>query len=238
KVTVNQSGAEGEVVETNPEGVFVRMDDGRRTIYNRREISSNTRKAAVEILDVLQPHLASARIIDVVKPGTDPVLEGDLLFNPSWSPNMKKHIAIAGLIDLTGDGLDDTQEFIRNVEKQDVVVDGYLDLREEDLTKEDAFKGEMSFKTDYLVLGQLPEIDQGLALRANDPRLARSQQVVVRLSELQSQAGLKGITIVPARRFMALIGYRLPKNPRAPDYAMRGGVIFKKPLANPEDGGR
>ena len=151
---------------------------------------------------------------------------------------MKRHIAIAGLIDLTGDGLDDTQEFIRGIEKQDVVVDGYLDLREEDLTKPEAFKGDMSFKTDYLVLGQIPEIDQGLALRQNDPRLARSQQVVVRLSDLQSQAGLKGITIVPARRFMALIGYRLPKNPRAADYAMRGGIIFKKAEPKPDEANR
>lgn len=176
--------------------------------------ADKARKAALEVVNVLEPHMSMARISDVVNPNRDPVLTGDLLFNPSWSPTLKQHIAVAGLIDLTGDGTDSSLEFMRNLERQNIVVDAYLDMRDPQL----AFRGKMSYKTNYLVLGEIPEFGAADVLNKNDPRVERTKEVLNKLSEIQNEAGRLGITIVPARRFMTLIGYRIPKTVRPPDY--------------------
>ena len=39
----------------------------------------------------------------------DPIIVNDALFNVAWSPSLKQHISVAGLIDLTGDGSDNTE---------------------------------------------------------------------------------------------------------------------------------
>ncbi|GIW80601.1 MAG: hypothetical protein KatS3mg105_2408 [Gemmatales bacterium] len=186
------------------------------------------RKAAVEVLDVLKPHLSVARVTDVVDSGRDPVLTGDYLFNPAWSPTLKKHVFIAGIIDLTGDGLDNTPEFIRNLEKQNIIVDGYLDLRDDSLP----IRGKMTYQTDFLVLGEMPSLEnQGQAM-PNDPRNQRLTEIIKKLSEIQNDAGVLGVSIVPARRYLELIGYPLPKVFRKADYNAKTGlnIRYAKPM--------
>src|SRR5262249_19422845 len=86
-------------------------------------------KATVEVVSVLSDHVSQARITSWRDRERDPVLKGDLLFNPAWSPNMRQHVAIAGTVDLTGEGHDDLQELIRTLERQNVIVDAYLDTK-------------------------------------------------------------------------------------------------------------
>lgn len=174
------------------------------------------RKAAVEVVNVISAHLSMAKITDITDAKADPVLTGDLLFNPSWSASVKEHIAIAGLIDLKGDGSDSSAEFIRDLEKQNIAVDAYLDL------KTMTVKGKMSFKTNYLVLGDMPEIDRSLQLSGQDPRTERKTEVINKLSAMQDEATKLGVAVIPARRFMALIGYRMPKTVVPPDYLQKG----------------
>lgn len=163
------------------------------------------RKAALEVVSVLEPHLSRARLFEVRDAGRDPILPGDLLFNPSWSPNMRQHVAIAGLIDL-GDGRDGTQEFVRNLEKQGIVVDAYLDMK--DLT----VKGRgMVLSTNYLVLGEVPTFEGNVTPNVNDPLFQRKSDVLNQVSKMREEASKLGITQVPALRFMSMIGYRLPQ---------------------------
>ena len=111
-----------------------------------------------------------------------------------------------GLIDLTGDGRDDSAEFVRNLERQGTVVDAYLDLK--DLT----IKGNgINRQTDYLVLGDSPSFEGHQALREGDPTLERKKAVMQKMTDLQKEAVNEGIAIVPLRRFLGMIGYRLPR---------------------------
>lgn len=183
------------------------------------------RKAALEIVNVLQAGLSVGKIIDQRDPNRDPVMSGDLLFNPAWSPSLRQHVAIAGLVDLTGDGSDSSAEFMRSLEKQGIVVDFYLDL------KELSTRGKMTFQTNYLVLGEMPELDFAQGIAQGDPRAERKKDVITKLSEIQNEAGRLGITVVPVRRFMTLIGYKLPRSIRPPDYAIRGGLNVGKDKA-------
>jgi hypothetical protein len=178
--------------------------------------ANEVRKGAVEVVRVLGPRTSQARITEVADPGRNPIMEGDQLFNPAWSPNMRMHVALAGVIDLTGDGRDDSAEFVRNLERQGTVVDAYLDLK--DLT----IKGNgINRQTDYLVLGEAPSFEGNQALREGDPTVERKKAVIQKTTDMQKEAVNEGIAIVPLRRFLGMIGYRLPRvSAVAPDAAL------------------
>lgn len=197
--------------------------------YASDKAREKTRKARVEVVEVLYPHLSRARISDATDPKRDPVVSGDLLFNPAWSPNLKQHIAIAGLIDLTGDGTDNTEEFVKNLERQNIAIDAVLDLKTMEL------RGRMGFNTSYLVLGEVPAYEVGEnILKETDPRTQRKREVAEKLSAIQAQAMQLGVTVIPAQRFMALIGYRVPKIIAPADYTIRGPRPLPKPAENGE----
>src|SRR5262249_44579428 len=54
------------------------------------------RKGALEITNILGPTLSKARITEMTDGSRDPVLKGDLLFNPAWTKSLRQHVAIAG----------------------------------------------------------------------------------------------------------------------------------------------
>ncbi|MBL8799074.1 MAG: hypothetical protein JNM56_34630 [Planctomycetia bacterium] len=170
------------------------------------------RKASVEVIDVIADHLSKVRITDIRSAARDPIITGDLLYNPAWSPGMREHVAVAGLIDLTGDGRDGTLDFIRTLEKQGVSVDAYLD------TKSVEVKGRgMNRQTGYLIIGEVPEFTKQEQLREGDARQERKISISTEMGKLQDQARAMGVTIVPARRFMAMMGFKLPRTPATID---------------------
>ena len=172
-------------------------------------------KGSLEVVTVVEPHLSMARITAVKESGRDPLLTGDLLYNPAWSPSLRQHVAVAGLVDLSGEAKDsmadsirNLTEFIKNLEKQNIVVDAYVNL------KDGTTRGEITLKTNYLVLGDQAEFSQNSPLTKGEPGNDRKNEINKRRSEMQDDATHKGITIVPVRRFAALIGYRMPTTAR------------------------
>lgn len=112
----------------------------------------------------------------------------------------------AGVIDLTGDGRDGTLEFVRNLDKQGVAVDAYLD------TRDMAVKGKgISRQTGYLVLGEVLEFQQQERIREGDVRQERKMSINAEVAKMREDAIRHGVTIVPARRFMALMGFKMPR---------------------------
>lgn len=209
--------AKGRIVSLNPRGNMAYLNLGSAdnvkpqltfSVFGAGVNGKATkdRKGAVEVVQVLDKHLSQARITDQADSGRTPVMAGDLIYNLAWSPTQRQHVTVAGIIDLTGEGHDDTQEFIRNLERQGIVIDSWLDLR--DMT----VKGSgMTLQTNYLVLGDIPEVGDDAALAATDRQAVRSGELVNKLTELRTDANSKGVAIVPVRRFLMQIGYRLPK---------------------------
>jgi hypothetical protein len=168
--------------------------------------ANGVRKGAVEVTSVPGPHLSEVRITDLTEPGRNPITEGDQLFNPSFNPNLRVHVALTGLIDLTGTGKDDTAEFVRGLERQGIVVDAYLDLK--DMT----VKGNgINHHTDYLVEGDQPGVEGTQMIREGDPGLERKQALYKKVAEMKQEAANDGVAIVPLRRYLSMIGYRLPR---------------------------
>src|SRR5262249_29140935 len=82
-------------------------------------------KGTIEAVNVLNGHLSQTQVTDLRDALHDPITPGDVLYNPTFSPDRKKHVAVAGLIDLNGDGRDDLNGFLRLLERQNVVVDAF-----------------------------------------------------------------------------------------------------------------
>jgi len=162
---------------------------------------SPERKGTLEVVNVLGEKLSQARITSVESPYKDPILKDDVLFNGSWSPTLKKHVALAGIIDLTGDGRDGTAEFRRNLVRQNILVDAYVDRG-----KDFAIQGPgISVQTDYLIVGD------GL----ENARDVQDKEMIKKMSaamdEMRKQATENGVKIVGLKQYLELIGYRLPR---------------------------
>lgn len=167
--------------------------------------ASRERKGAIEVVTVLEPHLSAAKVLEATNAVRDPMLPGDLLFNPAWNPNQREHVAIAGIIDINGDGIDDTQQMIRDLERQGVVVDAYLDL------KERVIKGPgISEKTTYLILGDKPILPPNVQLD-NNPLTTAALDVIAKMEDMKNKTRDLGGQQVNYRRFLQLMGFKLPK---------------------------
>jgi len=185
----------------------------RLSKYDDVKGDEDTRKGTLEVIRVVDDRSSEARITWTRNPVQDPILQGDLLYNPAWTPGQREHVAIAGIIDLTGDGRDNTQEFIRSLEKIGVIVDSYVDISKSPPARDSWPKGQNMTRerTSYLIIGEKPNLEQGAAGREQDPRMARRVEVRTEFDKLQQEAVSLGITTIPVRRYMALMGMKVPK---------------------------
>jgi hypothetical protein len=154
-------------------------------------------KATLEVVRTVGPNQSLARLTSVRDAGHDPVIKGDVIFNPAWDPNKRPRVALAGLADLSGDGSDNTVEFLRWLGRQNMDIDAYMDPR----TLEIKGRG-MSRETDYLIIGDAPE-----GGRKGDKAAA----VVERIHEMEDRARSNAVPLISLRKFLVLTGFRMPK---------------------------
>lgn len=112
------------------------------------DVSQAEKKASIEVVEILGPHLCEARITDD-KPG-NPIMPGDLVFTPIWAPGRRVHIALAGFIDLDNDGRSDLDRVRGIITTSGAVVDAYQETTGKVI-------GEVTRETTYLVLGSPPD---------------------------------------------------------------------------------
>ena len=148
-------------------------------------------KGTLEVLNVVSDNLSQAQVVSVKDSFKDPILPGDYLYNPIFHPGGEQHVVIAGPIHMHGTKGDDLEEFERLLQRQNVVVDGYVD------PQDGSIKGRLTVATDYLVLGDVGSVKEGA------PDLDS-------IKKLQDQARSNGVRIVSAREFLDLMGYRTP----------------------------
>ena len=158
-------------------------------------------KGTLEVVNVVSDHLSRARVTSVKDPNRDPILEGDVIYNASWNPSLHKHVALAGVMDLTGDGRDSLPEFMRNLQRQNIVIDAWLD------PKDGSIKGDgITVRTDYLIVGESQEFTETAREKSGDfqKKLDASRK------QMEAQAAKNGVQIVPLHKYLEMIGYRLP----------------------------
>jgi hypothetical protein len=211
----------GAIVETKPGQVFINLGsaDNVHTGLTFSVLPSGStgkaaaatpRKAAVEVVAIMGPHLSAAKIVESANQARDPLLRGDLLFNPAWDPSQHVHVALVGIFDLNGSGVDGAPDLMRALEKQGIVVDAWLDL------KDRSIKGPgITERTSFLIKGEKPSLG-GLPID-NNPLSAAIVESLGKISEMENKARDLGVQQVPYRRFLLLIGYKLPRGGQAVD---------------------
>ena len=69
---------------------------------NTQNVTSAAKKGGVEVSQILGDHLAEARIVD--DNISDPLLPGDVVHTPLWTPGVREKFAFTDGMDIDGDG--------------------------------------------------------------------------------------------------------------------------------------
>ena len=104
-------------------------------------------KAQIEVTRVMDVHLAEARILsDELE---NPIMKGDKIYSPSFRRGQKTHFALAGFMDINGDGKSDQEKVKSIITMNNGVVDA-------ELMPDGSIAGKITTDTHYLVKGKAP----------------------------------------------------------------------------------
>jgi hypothetical protein len=166
----------------------VRMNDG--TIAQRI-----VPKGSIEVIEVVAPNLARARITEEDNPVRDRIMTGDLLYNPVWRRGASEHVVLYGIFDLNGDGRDDIKELRDNLARMGVVVDAYYDLSTM------RWVGNITSRTTFAIEGYTPTITLG------DGNVEGKGRIISAIQDARKEVKDMGIRVLRPREFFPRIGY-------------------------------
>ncbi len=139
------------------------------------------KKAKIEVTQILGEHLAEARVIE--DSISNPIMIGDKIHTPLWSPGDRKRFALAGFFDVDEDDKSDLH-IVRNlIQMNGGSVDCWID-------DEGKAHNEMNQNIRYLVLGKAPEED----VPAYTKLITRAEELgiqKIQLGDLLQQMGWK-----------------------------------------------
>jgi len=164
---------------------------------NYRTVETFVPKGTIEVTEVLGPDLSRARITGEHNDVRDRVLDGDLLYNSVWRKGAADHIALVGIFDINGDGTDDIQTVVRDLNRMGIPVDAYFDLK----TKK--WVGKLTERTRYVVDGYTP------VPTAHDANLEGKTELIKAINGAKDEAKNKAIPVVSFRDFFGRTGYKV-----------------------------
>ena len=145
-------------------------------------------KGSIEVTKILSPHLSEARITNDVP--TRPLMEGDKIYSQVWNRGRQVGFALAGIIDLDGDGRNDIDELKSVIALNNGKVDA-------EPGKEGTVEGQMTVDTRYLILGKFPET----TVTGEDGQRKAWEQMTAAADRL-------GIETITLDEFLTLMGWK------------------------------
>jgi hypothetical protein len=157
-------------------------------------------KANLEVVRIKGQREAIGRITD--SKIADPVIPGDLLFNPIWDPGKLESIAIAGLIYLDDDREPDNAAFKRIVEElYHCKIDAEFNFR----TLLNV--GAITPQTGWLVIGDIPDSEEA----GEDQRRVQLYRAIAdEASKMRREADSAGVRVVNVDNFLSYMGKQIP----------------------------
>ncbi|MDH3719194.1 MAG: hypothetical protein OES79_13835 [Planctomycetota bacterium] len=150
---------DGKVVSINPAAGTVFIDLGSKDGLRRQTTFSvvphdvknalNMQpKGALEVVRITDARLAEARITEDIL--SNPIVPGDRIVSPIFRAGQPERFAVAGLVDLSGDGSSDLRQLITLIKRNGGLVDAYVD---------DGGRrtGRISPATKFLITGEPPD---------------------------------------------------------------------------------
>ena len=162
-------------------GVTFGVIDGDETRLQDAKV-----KATIQVSQIQGPHLAQGRV--VARPNiSSPIIPGDKIFSPFWAPGRVVKIALAGDIDIDGDGRSDNSAI-----KGQILAAGAEVAAE--ISSTGAVTGTLDPTIRFLVVGQDPDsIDDSNA------------QAIATLGNVKTRATELGLTVIPAWKLEAYL---------------------------------
>jgi hypothetical protein len=149
-------------------------------------LGKGAKKAGIEVTQILGDHLAEARIID--DSASDPIMPGDKIYTPIWSPGDKRHFALAGFMDLNDDGTNNLA-LLRNLIN---INGGVVDCEVDDKGKR---TGNVTIQTRYLVLGE-------------DPSEKSDPNAIAEYTKLREESQKLGVQTISLKELLDRMGYK------------------------------
>lgn len=172
--------------------------DGLRTnqtfaVYDRNvtNFEKGQEKAKIEVIRV-GPKTSDAIITE--EDPIDPITRFDRVVTPTWDPGNRNDIAIAGIVDLDGDGDSDLLRFIRLIENNGGRVVAYHD-------EQGKIFGEINSSTRYMVKGESPKLGPG----------SDNGEVYNAIRELEKQAKENATRVIDVRQMLNRMGRHLTR---------------------------
>jgi len=151
-------------------------------------------KATIEVVKVVNANSSQARVIG--SPSyRNPLIKGDKIYSPFWSPGRKVRVALAGEIDIDRDGRSDVEQLRSMIQLAGAEVACVV-------TKEGGREGKLDASVRFLVVGENPTIDSGAAGGAGGEV---DDQFLKLLGDLKAEATELGVTVIPAWKLLAYL---------------------------------
>jgi hypothetical protein len=161
------------------------------------DLSKGARKGTIEVTQLLGDHMAEARITDDTI--TDPIMPGDKVDTALWNPGEQLHFALAGLMDVNGDGRNDL-ELVKNLITMN---NGVVDCYEDEKGRVHGLS-EMSINTRYLVKGSVQ--------RKDDAKMAALAEGQTTMLDKSKELGVQTISL---QELLQRMGYKSPVSTKA-----------------------
>ena len=217
-------GAELDELKANVDHAYKDQKIGVGERDDRKQVLNFTgMKGKIAVTRLLGPHSAEARIIeeDLYRP----MVRGDVIYTPTWSPGLVEKISIIGDIDLDGDGKSDREQFRQFLAVSGVVIDNEVSDAGERLPAD----GKITVQTKFLVLGNIPD----RADIVGDNEKARVDKILSHQKDMSKEARANGVRIVRLNDFLAHIGFESKRRMFRPGddrpYLLKDGL---KPIVN------
>ena len=185
---------DGQIVQVSEAGGNVFIDMGRLdgvranltfAVYDRtaNDFEKDRHKAMVEVIEVLGPHLAKARVTD--EDPLNPILTKDQVLSATFDRGDAVTIALGGFFDLDSDGISDLEKL-----KRMIVRNGGRVVASHD--DEGNITGEIDSTTRFFVLGPSPR--------------SGSREVVTAMADMQAQAEGNSVDTIDLRKLLNWMG--------------------------------
>ena len=183
-------------------------------------------KGSIEVINVLNAHSAVARILedDIYRP----ILPGDPIYSPLWSPGRQERIAFVGIIDLDGDGTSDRVDLHDLVSgvgatiDHEVLDDGRRVVYKrfpDQFVEFDYESGQsgIDVNTKFLVIGKIPDPND-VGRKEEKDKIA---DILKHLEEMRKEARKQGVRIVNLSDFLSWAGFQPKRRLYIPGVAGR-----------------
>lgn len=154
--------------------------------HNENGVANAEPKARLEVVRIVGEHLAEASILEDT--AANPILPGDIVHTPSWSPGQRIHFALAGFMDINNDRVSDF-DLVKNI----ILLNG--GIIDAEIQDDGTRVGKLSVNTRYLVLGNAPDEKS-------------TKKMVDEYTLIRRQAGEMATDTIDVQRLLEMMGWK------------------------------